>query len=453
MSLGKNFEWFNHILFDYLPLLNKFRAPSSILSITAILIPFLGAIGLKGLIDQRSNQNKMIKSVLLAGGITTVLTLLIAFVMPAMSDFVANSDPAYAQQGWNTDGLKVDRKSALQGDAFRSFIYIALGVVVLYSFLKNWIKTPVLLAAIALLVIADEWGIARRYISQDDFLEKRQVENSFVKRPCDTEILNDPDIHYRVHDLTVDPFNSSRISYFHKTIGGYHAAKLQRYQDMIERYISNGDMNVLNMLNTKYFITNNSQGVATANRNASALGNAWFVENVNLVENADEEIAALKDFDPAQTAFIHKEFAQEVGGLDPVKNGSIKLLSYTPNKLTYQSNTSSEQLAVFSEVWYGPNKGWIATIDGEKATPLRANYILRALKVPAGQHEIVFEFKPSKYFIGEWISLVASLGILALVGYALFLGYQKMDFSEPKLVHEVKATKTRKGKTQARKRK
>jgi hypothetical protein len=451
MSLGKHMSGFNQLLFDYLPLLNKFRAPSSILSVTAILIPFLGAIGLKELIDRKEKGADLMKAVAWAGGITAGLWIIIAFVMPSMSDFIANSDPAYAQQGWNTDGLRIDRKSALQGDAFRSLLYIILGAAAIFAFLKNWIKKPILLLAIGLFVIADEWGIAKRYISQSDFLDKKQVESSYTPRPCDTEILKDGDLHYRVHDLTVDPFNSSRTSYFHKTIGGYHAAKLQRYQDMIDRYISQGDMNVLNMLNTKYFITNDAQGQPIPRRNASALGNAWFVENIEIKESADAEIEAMKDFDPAQTAFIHKEFQDVVSGFDPSKNGTIQLNSYTPNKLTYQSSSTSDQLALFSEVWYGPNKGWELRIDGEPANLIRANYVLRAAKIPAGEHTIEMEFSPKKYYLGEWISLLTSVLIIALVGYALLLGYRKMESEKPTSTQAQESTKSRKRKPRKKK--
>lgn len=451
MSLGKHLSGFNQLLFDYLPLLNKFRAPSSILSVTAILIPFLSALGLKEFLDHKENGSDRMKAVVWAGGITAALWVIIAFVMPSMSDFIANSDPAYAQQGWNTDALRLDRKSALQADSFRSLLYIILGVAALFAYLKNWIKKPILLLAIGLFIVADVWGVGKRYISQSDFLDSKQVETFFSPRPCDTEILKDGDLHYRVHDLTVDPFNSSRTSYFHKTIGGYHAAKLQRYQDMIERYISKGDMNVLNMLNTKYFITNDAQGQAIPRRNASALGNAWFVENIEIKESADAEIGAMQDFDPAETAFIHKEFQDVVSGFDPSKNGTIQLQSYTPNKLTYQSNTTSEQLAVFSEVWYGPDKGWELRIDGEPARLIRANYILRAARIPAGEHTIEMEFSPKKYLLGEWISLVASVLIIALVGYGLFLGYRKMESEKPTAIQTPESAKSRKRKPRKKK--
>lgn len=427
ISLGKNLSWFNQPLFDYLPLMNKFRAPSSILSVTAVLVPFFGALGISELLKRKKEgMPQLTRKIAWAGGITVGLWVLVALVMPSVSDFVANNDPAYGQQGWNLDGLRVDRKSALRSDSFRSLLFILLGFAAVWAFVKNWIKKPVLLAAIGILVVADEWGIASRYINSSDFVDARRLEASYTPRPCDLEILKDADLHYRVHDLTIDPFNSARTSYYHKTIGGYHAAKLQRYQDMIDRYISQGNMNVLNMLNTRYVITNNTQGEPTAGRNTSALGNAWFVDEIRMVRTPEQEINTVGAVEPGQTAVILDEFSEVLGDFDPQKAGTIELTEYTPNKLTYQSSAPSDQLAVFSEVWYGPDKGWEIRVDGEEIPLLRANYILRAAKVPAGQHTIEMEFRPKKYYLGEWLSLVCSLAILGIIGFVLYRGYTEV---------------------------
>lgn len=199
-----------------------------------------------------------------------------------------------------------------------------------------------------------------------------------------------------------------------------HAAKLQRYSDIIDRHLSQNNQAVFDMLNTKYFIGQGQDGRVGAQKNPGAAGNAWFVDNIKMVASANEEIQALNDFNVPSTAVVHSEFNAYVAGLNPTKNGTIKLTNYAPNKLTYTSNSSSDQLAIFSEVWYGPDKGWKASIDGTPVDHIRANYILRALKVPAGQHEIVFEFDPASYKIGSIFALICSLLIL---GGLLFWGY------------------------------
>lgn len=217
-------------------------------------------------------------------------------------------------------------------------------------------------------------------------------------------------------------------------MGGYHAAKLQRIQDVIERHLSNrsqqnpyGNQAVLDMLNTKYFIIPTGEKSTAAQQNPGALGNAWFVSNIKTVPSANSEIDALNGLDPSSTAIVHEEFNGYISGLSPNKQGTINLTKYTPNTLEYKSNTTSDQLAVFSEVWYGPNLGWQAYIDDQPVEHIRANYLLRALKVPAGQHTIKFEFKPSTYSTGKMISLISSLLLLVVIGFA---GYKIFNGEE-----------------------
>jgi uncharacterized membrane protein YfhO len=241
----------------------------------------------------------------------------------------------------------------------------------------------------------------------------------------DTQILQDKDPNFRVLDVSINTFNSASTSYFHKTIGGYSAVKMQRYQDLIDRHISQNNLEVFNMLNTKYFIIKGQDGNPTYQRNPAALGNAWFVNNIKIVADANAEIDSLNNFDPAGDAIIHQDFKEYVTGLSPTKNGSISLKSYSPNKLEYESDTDGEQLAVFSEMWYGPNKGWQAYIDGQPVDHIRANYVLRAMKIPSGKHNIVFEFKPKAYFMGETISLISSGILLALLGFVIFRAIRK----------------------------
>jgi hypothetical protein len=229
----------------------------------------------------------------------------------------------------------------------------------------------------------------------------------------------------------VDPFNNSQRAYFHHMIGGYHAAKLQRYQDIIERYLTKNHEPTLNMLNMRYAIIPGAEGKPMLRRNTQAFGNAWFVEGIRIVNTSDEEIDALETLDPQADAIIHKDFEHLVKGFDPVKNGTIELIEYDPDRLKYKANAQGDQLAVFSEVWYGPDKGWHAYIDGQPAELMRANYILRALNVPSGQHEIEMVFRPKKYYMWKTVATVVSLGIVALLLFTIFQWIQ----SRPKQVH------------------
>ena len=231
---------------------------------------------------------------------------------------------------------------------------------------------------------------------------------------------------YRVLDTSVDPFKSSFTSYFHKSLGGYHAAKLQRYQDIIDHHILKNNNKVLNMLNTKYVISGNPRE-EQVNLNSAALGNAWYVNSVNYVDTPDGEINALTNFDPLGEAVVHKEFKSTLNQASTYqKAGStIQLAEYKPNKLTYRTTALSTQLAVFSEIWYGPDKGWNAYIDGRPVKHIRANYLLRALEVPTGEHEIVFEFEPKSNKTGKLISFISSLIFLLMGGYYLWTEYKK----------------------------
>lgn len=419
LSMGKHFDILNKPLFDFLPLYNKFRAPSSILSVTALLIPIGAAIGLGDFL--KGHVKSFQRPIWIALGIVGGLSLIIALLGPSLMSFAGANDARLGEQGWNVDALIKDRKSALTADAWRSFIWVLLCSAVIYVYHQGKIKQWLLLSGLGLLIIADLWAIGRRYVAAEDFTAEKNVESIFEPREVDQQILQDPSLHYRVHDLTQDPFNSSMASYHHRTIGGYSPAKFQRYQDLIDRYISAGNQNVFNMLNTKYFILGGQEEQPMVRPNPSALGNAWFVENIQVVNTNREELDAIDSIDLSQNAIIHNEFANELSGFDPAKSGDIQLTSYTPDEMVYKSNAPSDQLAVFSEVWYGPNKGWQAFIDGKEVPHYRANYILRAMKVPAGEHEIKFQFNPSSYKTGEMISLLFSLIIVLMLLYGIYL--------------------------------
>jgi len=274
-------------------------------------------------------------------------------------------------------------------------------------------------------------SIDRSYMGSDSFVASRRVKAVSAPRPVDEQIMADTDPHFRVHDTTVNPFSNAIGANHHKMIGGYHPAKLQRYDDLIQGHIAKGNMSVFNMLNAKYFIIANQEGNAAVQRNPAAMGNAWFVSEIKKAADANQEFAMLDGFDPAVSAIVNSEFENYLNGLAPNKNGTIELTKYTPNAITYTANTTSEQLAVFSEIWYGPNKGWQAYLDGQPVDHIRANYALRAMKIPAGAHEIKFEFNPSTYYTGETVSLIASLLLFVAVLLALYFYFRNEDQSMP----------------------
>lgn len=453
LSMGANLEWFNRPIFDLVPLYNKFRTPNSVLGVASVLIPALGLLAINRIVKGEVSNKEVMRSLMISGGILGGICLFFLLLGPSMFDFTHPRDAQNAQT-FQPELLKSMRQSLMQSDAFRSLALIALSVAGIWAFINNKIDKKWLILGLGALTIFDLWGVGRRYINAESFQPESQYQASFSPRPVDTQILQDPDPHYRVLDLTEPTFESTKTSYYHKSIGGYHAAKLQRYQDIIDRQILQGNQGVLDMLNTKYFIQAGPDGQAVAQQNPGALGNAWFVDSIRMVSDANAEISALSNINPGRTAIVHQEFSDYVNGFDPSPNGSINLTEYTPDKLTYQSNSTSEQLAVFSEVWYGPDKGWNAYIDGEPVDHIRVDYILRALRIPSGQHTITFEFAPGVYKAGVAISLISSLiiilGVLGIAGYYGYQFWQKIQSqpaapapAKPKAKKTVARTKSR----------
>ncbi len=429
MSMGKHFASFNRLLFDYLPYFNKFRAPSSILAITSIFIPILAILGAAEALKTDVDPKKLKTGLIVALSTTIGIALILVLGAGSLIDFSGANDAYYQNIGYSIEALRADRLMYLRSDAYRSIALIVLAALILWAYHKGKLKSNLVIGALGLLVIIDLWGIDKRYISADNFIAASQSEKIFAMTDVDKQILSDNDLHYRVHDVTADPWNSSARSYYHKTIGGYHAAKLQRYQDIMDYYLYNGKQSVLNMLNAKYFIYKDGEGNAKVQRNIPANGNAWFVEGILRVKTANEEIEELENIDTKAMAIIHEDYAEDVAGFDPSRNGTIKLTSFAPDRLTYESSSLSDQLAVFSEVWYGPDKGWEAYIDGQPAKILRANYILRAMNIPAGDHEIEMVFKPKKFYQGETISFIASLILLlGLIGSLVYKGREARLF-------------------------
>lgn len=428
LALGKNFESFNMFLFENLPLFNKFRAVSSALVIASISFPLLGFLALRQVYTKGLDGKKLKKGLLWATGISGGLVLLILLVSSGF-DYSASVDEMYKQSGypgWLISAIMKDREKMLKADAIRSLVLILLSAIAILLYLNNKVQKMHLILALGILVLIDLWGVDKRYLNNEDFKSKRVIRE-LEKSPADERILNDPDINYRVFNLTTDPFRDGFTSYYHKSIGGYHGAKLSRYQDLIERHLSRNNMKVLNMLNSKYFIVKGEDNQPLARLNPGALGHAWFIKNINWVDSPLEEIEALNDFDPANTVVIDKKFKSSVGDFQEQRTidsaASIELVSYEPDKLTYKSSTTEPQLAVFSEIYYQP--GWHSYLNGEKVEHFRVNYILRGMVVPKGENEIVFEFAPEHFYKGQRITLTSSISIgiliLLLLGFKVYI--------------------------------
>ncbi|MEG1585477.1 MAG: YfhO family protein, partial [Bacteroidales bacterium] len=287
---------------------------------------------------------------------------------------------------------------------------------ILYLYSKQKLKASLTILLIGILTLGDLWSVDKRYLNASNFVPKRQLSNPFPMTEADKQILQDKDIHYRVLNLSTNTFNDAVTSYYHKSIGGYHAAKLQRYQDLIDRHLSQKvNPYVVNMLNGKYYIIPDKNQQPQAQLNPEALGNGWFVNRIDWVNSPDEEIDALNTVNPANTAIIDKRFEKELGAiqLDAADTTArIELTKYTPNQLTYTTRNERAGLAVFSEIYY---PGWTATIDGKDAQIIRADYVLRALRIPAGTHEVVFTFRPTSISITDMISYVA-FGLIIFAG-------------------------------------
>ncbi|MCE2788903.1 MAG: YfhO family protein [Saprospiraceae bacterium] len=420
MSMGKHFSVLNSLLFDYFPMMNKFRAPSSILSITAIFIPLLGILALSEVV-RSSNRETFLKPLYYTTGILGGLALMAWLTGGMWTDFTGAAD---AQLEQFAGVMKEQRADMLSSSAFRSLMLVSLSALALYLYLKKSVSSSVLIASVSVLGLFDLVQIGKGYLDKRDFVTKTAYKNEFTPRPVDQQILEDKDPDFRVFDMTINTFNSASTSYYHKTIGGYHPAKLQRYQDIVDRHIANNNMAVFNMLNTKYFILPGQDGTPTVQRNPAALGNAWFVNQIKMVPDANAEIDSLTGLDAAGNVIIHKEFSEYVKGMNPSKNGTISLTSYTPNKLDYQYETQGEQFAIFSEIYYGPGKGWQAYLDGKPVEHIRVNYLLRGMRLPSGKHQVTFEFKPDAYYTGEKVSLICSVSLLGLL---LLAGFKTMS--------------------------
>lgn len=445
LALGRNLAWFNDFMFHHLPMNNKFRTVEMALSVTGLVFPIIAFWGMKEIVEEKIDAKQLKRGLICSLSLTGGICLLIWLLPGLFLNFESTYDVlhGYADQSWYADLVR-HRSSMASSDALRSLIFILLGAGLIWLFIKSKNKqkiVPVVCAGLAVLTLIDLWSVDKRYLNESNFT-KEKPQQMYKASAADNIILKDTNPSFRVLNLN-NPFQETNTSYFHHSVGGYHAAKLRRYQELIDHRLSGEISSVgqsfsgaqsigdivsafartpsLNMLNTRYIIYNPE---AAPILNPYAYGNAWFVSKVDVVENADAEIAALNTINPLQTAVVDKRFANELNGFVPAvdSTATIQLDSYRPNRLTYTSVASSEQLAVFSEIYYQP--GWKATIDGEPAPHFRADWTLRAMRIPAGKHTIEFEFYPDTYVAAANVSTYSSFLILLLVvgavGYSIW---------------------------------
>ncbi|MEJ7694849.1 YfhO family protein [Daejeonella sp.] len=434
LSFGRHMPFLSDIFFNYFPLYNKFRAVESILVIAALLVPVLAILAVKEVAfhteDSKKLKKHLLYSLYITGGLLLILiavpTVLLNFRTSNHNQFIeqltqmTNGDRPFADSVANA--LIQDRISLARMDALRSLVFVLIGAGLIWALINKKLSPQIIFILLAAVILGDMWNIDRRYLSNEKFVEKNVLAQQFQARDVDQMIMRDTS-NYRVFDLTGNPFLTSTPSYFHKSLGGYHAAKLKRYQELLDKQF-NGSINedVLDMLNTKYVITADQTGQKQTIQNRdSAAGNAWFVPSVTYVKDDDQEMSAISSFDPKKVMIVAEEYKPmiDVKRIGYDSNGFIRLTSYHPDVMTYEYSSGKDALAVFSEMYY--KHGWNAYVDGEKIPYFRANYLLRAAQLPGGNHKLEFKFEPTSYYTGEIISLIASIVLVLALVYAMYL--------------------------------
>lgn len=454
LAWGHNFEWFNMLMLKYFPLYNKFRTVEMTLVVASLCIPVLGLLGLKTVIENpaiiKQNTGKFLAALGLTGGVSSffwlfpeTLSLVSVFELQSINAGKAAQPDQAVIYDLILQELKYARALLLKADAFRSLVLIFLASASIWLYAKKTISLKYLIPGLIILVGLDMWGIDRRYIHKDSFISERQANSQFNPTQADLRIKADSDLQFRVFSIDRNAFNEVHTSYFHKSLGGYHGAKLRRYQDLIDYYLTNdlqmlrvaandsssvtaiqevlSRMPAINMLNTKYIIYD---GDSDPVENPYAMGHAWFVNNVRMVSSAMDELLGISEVDLSNTAVIHEEFA-EILGKETIgaEAGTIELISYHPDKLIYKANTASPQLTVFSEVYY--SRGWKVYVNDVETPIIRANYILRAIFIPAGESTVEFRFEPTSYKCGKLISIAGSALLLGLLIYGIVIAVKR----------------------------
>lgn len=430
LAWGKNMMWLTEFFFNHFPMYNKFRAVESILIVAEITMPLLGFLGLQKIVNGEIEWKKLRNSLFISGGVVGVLCLLCAVFVGSL-DMTSSYDAQWKSQvpQWLYDAILDQRVAMAKADAWRSLLFVALGFALTfwYAWQRNKENKPtyayILYAGLAVLILADMVPVDKRFFNNDNFVKVKDSEAAFRIQPWEEQILQDKSLDYRVLNLNTNTFNDARTSYRLKSIGGYSAVKLRRYQDLIDEHISKMNWNVLNMLNTKYIVT--QRGVI---QNPDAMGNAWFVNDVQFVPTPDDESAALNTLDLHKTAVADEKFRNALTcEAQPNENDKITLTEYEPNKLTYVANTSNNRIAVFSEIYYP--EGWHIYVDNDEISLGRVNYVLRAAVIPAGEHTVTMKFIPSALKTDKWsFALVIFIIILSLGCLSSPLWLSKQSF-------------------------
>ncbi len=455
LSWGKNFPVLNIFLFDHLPFYNKFRAPSTALFMPQLAFPILAALGLNFLVTTNGNAAdrwKKFRFVVFATG--GLLAILIGFYFSASykGENDTNLKERFAQvkaqqlsQGRQAGpdvqqqaqasansilrGLQADRQAMYGSDLLRTIVLIMLAAASVAFYLKGRIRQQILLAGIIVLSTYDLLAVSARYLNQDSYVEEADFDSALAPNAADQRINADPDKNFRVLDEAAgDPFQNARASYYHNSVGGYSPAKLGLYQDLIENQLSKGNMQVYDMLNTKYFIQEDPQTRQPAARlNPGAFGPCWLVNSIHYVRDGNEEMKALDSVNVRDTVIIQQRFAPLVKGMPvPDSTAGIRLMENLNDKITYKFSAKTQQFAVFSEIYY--DKGWNAFIDGNKADYLRVDYVLRGMSIPAGDHMIEFRFEPKSYITGNRIAVFGSVLIYLLMVSAIIVSVRKKEW-------------------------
>ena len=408
LAWGHNCMWLTELFFDHFPMYDKFRAVSSILIVAEITMPLLGFLALKAILEGSVSKDEVTRSIFVSAGVTGGICLLFALFGEAMFDFTSPYDASFAGglPAWAYEGILAERAALLKSDSWRSLLFILAAAAAVWTFAEGKIGKVWMTAILGVLILCDMWPVDKRYFNDESFVKTRDESAIFKKQPYEELLLQDPDPHFRVFNLTTNTFNDARTSYYLKSLGGYSAAKLRRYQDLIDEHLSKMHLPVIGMLNAKYIIMQDESGKIEPQMNPYALGNAWFVDRIVVVDSARAEIDSLGTIDLRTTAVIDKEFASCVSDFNPGvgEKAFVELTDYTPKSLDYRCFSPEDGTIVFSEIYY-PH-GWKAFIDGQKAEPMRVNYLLRALNVPAGEHVIHFIFDPDSVRKGDNIAVI-----------------------------------------------
>ncbi len=448
LAWGKNFSSLNYFLFDYLPFYNKFRAPSMAMILPQLTFPLLAALGLEQFMATNrdaSDEKRFRTALYITGG---VLAVLAAFYF--MADFSGANDASLKQQlaGMMLQGqqptpemqqqaadfgqaivsaLRDDRQALYGGDLLRSLILILIAATLLYFYRKNKISSTILLVGILAVSSFDLIGVATRYLSHQNFVEKEAFEAGLQPNAADLAIRNDTRLPFRVFDQSSgsNPFESSRASYFHNSIGGYSPAKLGLYQDLITHQLGKGNMAVFNMLNTRYFILQDpASGQATAQQNSEAFGPAWFVRELKIVKDGNEEMKALDSTSLKEIAVIQEKYSTEAGGQPKFdSSATITWIENLNDIVRYKTNATTDQFAVFSEIFY--DKGWNAYLDGKPVPHVKVNYVLRGMKVPGGAHDIEFRFEPRDVKVSTMVTTISSILVYLVLLAVAYLGWKR----------------------------